>query len=123
MVDPNSIVIRDNKAYAADGEQIDLIYRRFTADELPKFAKKSWQMAIDWDKADVAVVNPFCTKRVDSKNIMVLFKDEQYDDVFPEELKSRPGHCQARSFLDQEDQGSPGAQERQRGGCPAVPDQ
>jgi hypothetical protein len=88
VVDPNSIVIRDNKAYSADGEQIDLIYRRFTADELPKFADKSWQMAIDWDKADVAVVNPFCTKRVDSKNIMVLFKDEQYDDVFPEELKS-----------------------------------
>ena len=43
-------------------------------------------MAIDWDRAAVAVVNPFCTKRVDSKNIMVLFKDEAYDDVFPERL-------------------------------------
>ena len=44
-------------------------------------------MAIDWDKASVAVVNPFCTKRVDSKNIMVLFSDETYEDVFPAEMK------------------------------------
>lgn len=87
VIDPNRIIIKDNKAYDPDGERIDLIYRRFTGDELPKFAKKKWQMAIDWDKAEVAVVNPFCTKRVDSKNIMVLFKDEEYEDVFPENLK------------------------------------
>jgi len=87
VIDPNEIIIRDNKAFTPGGGRIDMIYRRFTADELPRFAKKSWQMAIDWDKADVAVVNPFCTKRVDSKNIMVLFKDEAYDDVFPNELK------------------------------------
>jgi hypothetical protein len=87
VIDPNEVVIRDNMAFAPDGERIDMIYRRFTADELPKFAKKSWQMAIDWDKAAVAVVNPFCTKRVDSKNIMVLFKDEEYEDVFPAHLR------------------------------------
>jgi len=87
VVDPNRIEIRDGKAFAPDGTRIDLIYRRFTSDELPRFAKRSWQMAIDWDHAAVAVVNPFCTKRVDSKNIMVLFKDEDYEDVFPEELK------------------------------------
>jgi hypothetical protein len=87
VLDPNRIIIRDNKAFTPEGEQIDLIYRRFTADELPRFAQKSWQMAIDWDRAEVAVVNPFCTKRVDSKNIMVLFKDEAYGDVFPEEIK------------------------------------
>ncbi len=87
IIDPNEVEIRDNKAYAPDGNRIDLIYRRFTADELPKFANKKWQMAIDWDKAEVAIVNPFCTKRVDSKNIMVLFKDESYEDVFPENLK------------------------------------
>lgn len=87
VIDPNRITIKNDKAYTPDGEQIDLIYRRFTSDELPKFAKKKWQMAIDWDKAQVAVVNPFCTKRVDSKNIMVLFKDESYDDVFPVELR------------------------------------
>lgn len=46
-----------------------------------------WQMAIDWDKASVAVVNPFCTKRGDSKNIIVLFSDETYEDVFPAEMK------------------------------------
>lgn len=86
VIDPNRVEIRANKAYHPDGRRIDLIYRRFTADELPKFAERSWQMAIDWDKAEVAVVNPFCTKRVDSKNIMVLFRDEQYDDVFPPEL-------------------------------------
>jgi hypothetical protein len=86
VMDPNKVIIRDNKAFTPDGEQIDLIYRRFTADELPRFADKSWQMAIDWDRAEVAVVNPFCTKRVDSKNIMVLFKDEAYDGVFPAEL-------------------------------------
>lgn len=86
VIDPNQVEIRDNKAYHPDGRRIDLIYRRFTADELPKFAERSWQMAIDWDRAEVAVVNPFCTKRVDSKNIMVLFRDEQYDDVFPREL-------------------------------------
>ena len=88
VVDPNRIEIRDNGAFAPSGEQIDLIYRRFTSDELPKFARRSWQMAIDWDRAQVAVVNPFCTKRVDSKNIMVLFKDEAYGDVFPAELES-----------------------------------
>ena len=87
VIDPNEVVIRDNVAFAPDGERIDMIYRRFTADELPKFAKKSWQMAIDWDRAAVAVVNPFCTKRVDSKNIMVLFKDEEYEDVFPAQLR------------------------------------
>ena len=87
VIDPNEVVIRDNMAFAPDGKRIDMIYRRFTADELPKFAKKSWQMAIDWDKAAVAVVNPFCTKRVDSKNIMVLFKDEEYEDVFPAHLR------------------------------------
>ena len=86
VIDPNRVEICDNKAYHPDGRRIDLIYRRFTADELPKFAERSWQMAIDWDKAEVAVVNPFCTKRVDSKNIMVLYRDEQYDDVFPPEL-------------------------------------
>lgn len=87
VIDPNKVVIKDNKAYDPDGERIDLIYRRFTADELPLYAEKKWQMAIDWDKAEVAVVNPFCTKRVDSKNIMVLFKDEEYENVFPENLK------------------------------------
>ena len=87
VIDPNEVVIRDNMAFAPDGKRIDMIYRRFTADELPKFAVKSWQMAIDWDRAAVAVVNPFCTKRVDSKNIMVLFKDEEYEDVFPAHLR------------------------------------
>ncbi|MCP4656290.1 MAG: hypothetical protein GY856_12830 [bacterium] len=87
VVDPHRIVIRDGKAFAPDGRRIDLIYRRFTSDELPKFAQRKWQMAVDWDRAAVAVVNPFCTKRVDSKNIMVLFKDEAYEHVFPEELK------------------------------------
>ena len=87
VIDPNQLMIRDNRAYAPDGKRIDLIYRRFTADELPKFAKKSWQMAIDWDKAEVAVINPFCTKRVDSKNIMVLFADPDYTDVFPPYLQ------------------------------------
>ncbi len=87
ILDPNKIIIKDNKAYDQDGERIDLIYRRFTADELPLYAERKWQMAIDWDKAEVAVVNPFCTKRVDSKNIMVLFNDEDYEDVFPKNLK------------------------------------
>ena len=88
VIDPNAVEIRDGKAFHPDGRRIDLIYRRFTGDELPKFAERGWQMAIDWDQAKVAVVNPFCTKRVDSKNIMVLFSDEQYDDVFPPELAS-----------------------------------
>jgi hypothetical protein len=88
VVDPNRIEIRDGKAFAPNGDRIDLIYRRFTSDEVPRYAERSWQMAIDWDRAAVAVVNPFCTKRVDSKNIMVLFKDEDYEDVFPEGLKS-----------------------------------
>jgi len=87
VIDPNNLRIESGHVKTPQGEIIDLIYRRFTGDELPKYAKKSWQMAIDLDKADVAIVNPFCTKRVDSKNIMVLFKDEQYDDVFPDELK------------------------------------
>jgi hypothetical protein len=87
VLDPNAIEIRDGKAFAPSGAQIDLIYRRFTSDELPKFAERKWQMAIDWDRAQVAVVNPFCTKRVDSKNIMVLFSDEDYEDVFPAELR------------------------------------
>ena len=86
VIDPNTLLIEENKVKTPDGQVIDLIYRRFTGDELPKYADKSWQMAIDLNNADVAIVNPFCTKRVDSKNIMVLFKDEQYDDVFPEEL-------------------------------------
>ena len=87
VIDPNTLKIEDNRVKTPDGQVIDLIYRRFTGDELPKYAKKSWQMAIDLNNADVAIVNPFCTKRVDSKNIMVLFKDEQYDDIFPKELK------------------------------------
>ncbi|MFC2152446.1 hypothetical protein ACFLSE_07965 [Bacteroidota bacterium] len=88
VIDPNNLIIEDKKVKTPDGEVVDLIYRRFTADELPKYAKKSWQMAIDLNNADVAIANPFCTKRVDSKNIMVLFKDERYDDVFPENLKA-----------------------------------
>jgi hypothetical protein len=87
VIDPNTLIIEENKVKTPDGQVIDLIYRRFTGDELPKYAAKSWQMAIDFNNADVAITNPFCTKRVDSKNIMVLFKDEQYDDIFPEELK------------------------------------
>jgi hypothetical protein len=87
VIDPNEIIIKNNRAYTPSGEEIDLIYRRFTADELPKFARRKWEMAIEWDQARVVVVNPFCTKRVDSKNIMVLFKDESYDDVFPDHLK------------------------------------
>jgi len=87
VIDPNRVIIRDDCAYGPDGDRIDLIYRRFTADELPRFARRSWQMAIDWDRAKVAVVNPFCTKRVDSKNIMVLFKDDAYEEVFPPDLK------------------------------------
>ncbi|MCD4748636.1 MAG: hypothetical protein K8R59_04605 [Thermoanaerobaculales bacterium] len=87
VVDPNRIKISDGKAFAPDGQRIDLIYRRFTSDELPRFAQRKWQMAIDWDHAAVAVVNPFCTKRVDSKNIMVLFKDESYEEVFPADLR------------------------------------
>jgi len=86
VLDPNRIMIKDELAFTSDGEQIDLIYRRFTSDELPIISDKKWQLALDWDRAKVAVVNPFCTKRVDSKNIMLLFKDEAYDDVFPEEL-------------------------------------
>jgi hypothetical protein len=87
VIDPHRLTIEDNKVKTPDGEAIDLIYRRFTGDELPKYAETGWQMAIDLDRADVAVVNPFCTKRVDSKNIMVLFRDTQYEDVFPEDLK------------------------------------
>ena len=87
VIDPNTLVIEDNIVKTPDGEVIDILYRRFTADELPKYAKNSWQTAIDLNNADVAIVNPFCTKRVDSKNIMVLFKDKQYDDIFPEDLK------------------------------------
>lgn len=87
VVDPNRIEISDGKAFAPDGQRIDLLYRRFTSDELPRFAQRKWQMAIDWDRAAVAVVNPFCTKRVDSKNIMVLFKDESYEGVFPAEFR------------------------------------
>jgi len=87
VIDPNTLVIEENKVKAPDGRVVDLIYRRFTGDELPKYASKSWQMAIDLSNADVAIVNPFCTKRVDSKNIMVLFKDEQYDGMFPDELR------------------------------------
>ena len=86
VLDPNRITIEDGAARTPDGERIDLIYRRFTCDELPEIAEHKWQLALDWDRAEVAVVNPFCTKRVDSKNIMLLFKDESYDDVFPEHL-------------------------------------
>jgi hypothetical protein len=86
VLDPNRITIENGQAFTPEGEQIDLIYRRFTSDELPDIAEKKWQLALDWDRARVAVVNPFCTKRVDSKNIMLLFKDESYDDVFPDEL-------------------------------------
>jgi hypothetical protein len=87
VIDPNRLTIENGRVITPDGNSADLLYRRFTADELPQYADKSWQMAIDLDKADVAIANPFCTKRVDSKNIMVLFRDEQYDDVFPETLK------------------------------------
>ncbi|MCP3913955.1 MAG: circularly permuted type 2 ATP-grasp protein, partial [bacterium] len=87
VVDPTEISIKDGRAYDPSGERIDLIYRRFTSDELPIVSEKKWQLAWDWDQARVAVVNPFCTKRVDSKNIMVLFRDEAYEDVFPAELK------------------------------------
>lgn len=87
VIDPNRVEIRDGRAFTPEGRRIDLIYRRFTSDELPRLADRGWQMAIDWDRAAVAVVNPFCTKRVDSKNIMVLFKDEDYSDVFPAKLE------------------------------------
>jgi hypothetical protein len=88
VIDPNKLIIENGYVKSPAGDIIDLIYRRFTADELPKYADKGWQMAIDLNNANVAVVNPFCTKRVDSKNIMVLFKDEQYTDIFPDNLKN-----------------------------------
>jgi hypothetical protein len=87
VVDPNRIRIENDHAYGPSGEPIDLIYRRFTSDELPIVSDRKWQLALDWDRARVAVVNPFCTKRVDSKNIMVLFRDEEYDGVFPDALR------------------------------------
>ena len=87
VLDPNRIAIKDAGAFTAEGEQIDLIYRRFTSDELPIVSDKQWELGLEWDRAKVAVVNPFCTKRVDSKNIMLLFKDESYDDVFPDALR------------------------------------
>jgi len=88
VIDPHRLSIDDKLVKDPEGGPIDLLYRRFTGDELPKYAKNSWQMAIDLDRSDAAVVNPFCTKRVDSKNIMVLFRDKQYDEVFPESLAS-----------------------------------
>ncbi len=87
VIDPNELRLDDGQARLPDGRPLDLIYRRFTGDELPKYAERSWQTAIDLNNSTAAVVNPFCTKRVDSKNIMVLFKDEQYEEIFPEELK------------------------------------
>ncbi len=88
VIDPHELIMDGRAVKTPDGERIDIIYRRFTGDELPTFSRTSWQMAIDLDQADVAVVNPFCTKRVDSKNIMVLFRDPQYDSIFPEELEN-----------------------------------
>jgi hypothetical protein len=87
VLDPNRIAIRDDRAFTPEGKPIDLIYRRFTSDELPIVSDKKWDLELKWDRAQVAVVNPFCTKRVDSKNIMLLFKHESYDDVFPEQLR------------------------------------
>jgi hypothetical protein len=87
VLDPNRIAITGGEAFTPEGEQIDLIYRRFTSDELPIVSDRKWELALEWDRAKVAVVNPFCTKRVDSKNIMLLFKDEAYDDVFPASLR------------------------------------
>jgi hypothetical protein len=87
VLDPNRIHLHDGRAYTPEGERIDLIYRRFTSDELPIISEKKWELALEWDRARVAVVNPFCTKRVDSKNIMLLFQDEAYDEVFPEKLR------------------------------------
>jgi hypothetical protein len=87
VIDPGRIRIDGNRAFAPSGERIDLIYRRFTSDELPIVSDRKWQLALDWDRAEVAVVNPFCTKRVDSKNIMVLFRDEAYEDLFPPDLQ------------------------------------
>ena len=87
IVDPNKLVFKGDDVFNPEtGEQIDMLYRRFTTDELPKHAEKGFQLAKTLNDSSAAVVNPFCTKRVDSKNIMVLIKDEIYTDVFTPEL-------------------------------------
>ena len=88
VIDPNKLVFEGRDAINPEmGEKVDLFYRRFTSDELPKHAEYGFGLAKKLNDSGAAVVNPFCTKRVDSKNIMVLFKDEQYEEIFPEELK------------------------------------
>ncbi len=87
IIDPNKLVFKDNKVYdPATDTPIDLLYRRFTTDELPEHAEKGFALAEQLDASNAAVVNPFCTKRVDSKNIMVLMKDESYTDVFSPDI-------------------------------------
>ena len=87
IIDPNKLVFEGRDAINPEmGEKVDLFYRRFTSDELPKHAEYGFGLAKKLNDSGAAVVNPFCTKRVDSKNIMVLVKDESYGPVFSSEL-------------------------------------
>jgi hypothetical protein len=87
IIDPNKIVFEGGDAINPEmGERVDLFYRRFTTDELPKHARDGFDLARHLDGSSAAVVNPFCTKRVDSKNIMVLVKDGSFEGIFSEEV-------------------------------------
>ena len=87
IIDPNKLVFEGKDVFNPENDtQVDLLYRRFTTDELPKHADKGFELAKQMNDANIAVVNPFCTKRVDSKNIMVLVKDDIYTDVFSPEI-------------------------------------
>ena len=87
ILDPNRLEFRDGHAFSpSTGERVDLFYRRFTTDELPKNSSTGFALARRLNDSSAAVVNPFCTKRVDSKNIMVLIDDRELDDVFTPEL-------------------------------------
>jgi glutathionylspermidine synthase len=87
IIDPNELVFAGGAGQnPKTGKKVDLFYRRFTTDELPKQSKNGFELARLLNDSGAAVVNPFCTKRVDSKNIMVLIDDPAYRGVFPPEL-------------------------------------
>jgi len=84
IIDPNELVFEGRDVLnPKTGRKVDLFYRRFTTDELPKQSNSGFELARLLNDSSAAVVNPFCTKRVDSKNIMVLIDDPAYREVFP----------------------------------------
>ncbi|MBU0456563.1 MAG: hypothetical protein ABH824_00870 [Nanoarchaeota archaeon] len=71
-----------------DGKPVDLFYRRFLLNSLPKMMKVGYDFAMKINDSKTPIINPFSSNKANSKKTQILFSDQNYEHLFPEELKT-----------------------------------